>query len=676
MESTAIENKSVNHLDSRLHQLTSELQSVKDACDKTFIEAAVDAKEPIDRFLTQTETEYQQLLDDGQRLLENIKIANDHIERDRLQQNRSEYDELQCIVLNEISASDRYLHDLWQQLKSLRGIDRPQAFNVILIDLRAQLSRIVNAKNATLNTFQNEINRMHRVYVDVAAKQETNIVCLCERMNKQLNVMRDFFGGKLKSLAKILDEELTKSRAEATAAWNEMHATHDVVFVGNSKRITEKTEACADAVRKMQIELDERNRATNGQMRMEMERCQYEMVRMKTMVTLNMDKMRYGYKILNRRKMENVLRQSYEKHKIAELNDKIIGRRKELAALTDEFAIEKLRKTKHLREVQRSLAFNEKCFHERYLKNVDVLLKVWQTHEFHCKRIFDLIGAAEHRLRRELLGIEDWSPLAIKEIDLSEMKIGNDGSTAELFDATPKAGIDLSALSNGAGFIIDDSLIKLLKPYSDTDRHIITADNILKALNISDSTTISTFKEHCDLYAFCPNCPSQTVNHEPNEFAPDMEVFTLCHDAIQTLITDAIANASQSDDSNAPAYQSCPNHVAHIKTEHVKCILRNFVQWQSVEKAELPPTTNNSNRQSFHHSGFVNNEQIDNYWMQYMAIFDTRNQRLWNVFEIGLNRLFVALKKRDELRTECELLRSQNAELNYCLRNFTEKIEE
>ena len=65
---------------------------------------------------------------------------------------------------------------------------------------------------------------------------------------------------------------------------------------------------------------------------------------------------------------------------------------------------------------------------------------------------------------------------------------------------------------------------------------------------------------------------------------------------------------------------------------------------------------------------------VKNFWAQFLLAFPEDKQKLWKSLEHGLNHYLIILKEREQLDTQCEFLRRQNAELKHLLKRYLPDI--
>lgn len=676
IHSSDIEKKTYGRLDDRLAELEDAVQTQKAACGRTFIESIIDSKESVDRFLTQTDAEYHRHFEDGRRLLENIKILNDQNERDRQQANETRLRELKRMVADEVEQSNAHLDHLWAELEVLRDSQQPFMLNEALSAQKSNLTKIVQAKNATLTNFQNELDRLHKYYYDSSAKQETDIIYLCERTTKRLDLLREFFRDKVNALEHILQSKRSEEREHAAAIWTECYIENDEHFKRQTRSISEKKEVVAARLDRLKNLLEEKTRATKLRMETEMEQFQYEMRAFKSRVTLNVEKIRYGYKILKRKKIENVLIQSYEKHKISKINKTIFNLRRKMNEFMKQSQADVEKKSSNIAKISSSIKFNVNHIQVRRRINMDQFVKVWKMHEKYASNMYEKICGAQRVLYEEILGW-NWKHLTFDRFDFSKFAMPNSKNISKVEKSDFNVGFDLGALCDAGGFIVENKLMEIMKPYCKLNQAIITIENIFRALAVDDMATMWSLKMHFERFSQCPNCskacsPETTIEREDSDYrSNEMEHDFPLHHNIQTLI-DNDRRHSQFNGENVGSKlgKPCDRHMPYVKTKYVKQILRNFIQSRCNEKETISQTKDNS-AQSFRNE-FISNEQIDNHWNKYLVITDESNKRIWSTFEFGLNQMLVMLKRRKQLADECELLRRQNFELKHCLRNFSE----
>ena len=113
-------------------------------------------------------------------------------------------------------------------------------------------------------------------------------------------------------------------------------------------------------------------------------------------------------------------------------------------------------------------------------------------------------------------------------------------------------------------------------------------------------------------------------------------------------------------------------HLLDIKTTYIIAILKDFVAKHS-ENNENPKDLNLKQKimdRKYTISRNISVEDVTNYWTRFREIFSQKDEDLWDVLLIGLNKYINILKERQKIDADIEKLKQQNAELNHLLLTY------
>lgn len=293
--------------------------------------------------------------------------------------------------------------------------------------------------------------------------------------------------------------------------------------------------------------------------------------------------------------------------------------------------------------------------------------------------------------------------------------------------------IILRQIAEESDFLVEAKLQALLRPYLSGEKmNIVEVDHIFQALGIQSMRNVSTLIEHFVPYAWCTVCsmPAQEPDTlssistaKPEAHKPSMIRKTVANLAKETLNV-ANANAANEfldadlvsyiqdferanqveaftrqsfyptaamfdnlnlpgkDDPNAP-HTPCEHHRFVIEPGCVLKVFRAYAQTCLNANARTviggigasTHSTTMSDRLMCVRSSvsrLMRADDVEAFWRRFREVFTPESRRLWDSLEHGLKEYLRVLQRRDQLNTECEYLRRQNAELRHMLQPYLE----
>lgn len=280
--------------------------------------------------------------------------------------------------------------------------------------------------------------------------------------------------------------------------------------------------------------------------------------------------------------------------------------------------------------------------------------------------------------------------------------------------------IILRQITEETDFLVEAKLMKLLRPYlQPVQSNIVQVDHIFQALGIESMRDVSTLIKHFVPYAWCTVCSMENMEtdtttnasgrttrttsiarkssarqtrstNDTNDFvdadlAAYIEDFERANEA-DTYTRKSFYPSSALPDGHMvtddrPPITPCDRHTLAIQTG---CVLKVFRQYARAclnanTKAvvggigERTQATSMAARLVCERSTvsrMIDGDDVQLFWQRYRDVFTVERQRLWESLESGLKEYLRVLQRREQLNTECEFLRRQNAELRHMLQPY------
>lgn len=270
--------------------------------------------------------------------------------------------------------------------------------------------------------------------------------------------------------------------------WKELYKRRDQDEKNNGEQQSEDYWSFVENLSILNRDFQESYRSTTIKLENDCDELQREFERIKSDAVMNRERLDYNYQILKKREDENLIIRSQQKRRINKLQDCVnsLQTRNNIYYKTTMDKITKL--TAEIKKInQNILDIEHKADHMAKVNNLK-FKQVWimnkQRAETLIKKIFDI----DKVLYEQQLGIE-WEPIKYKLpfIDLEiDKEIENNENKQIMHDEQNKNNLQyqkitkqiFQLIADKTGFLIEDNLNLILKPYIKKERRLIEIDNI------------------------------------------------------------------------------------------------------------------------------------------------------------------------------------------------------
>lgn len=264
-----------------------------------------------------------ELLRDGLELISNVKIANDQREVER----RNDETDIRSNLLTDLNKeSDEALQKMnkitfkWTELKTLK---EPMGLYEGLQYQRQRINELMQQKDEVIVELREAIiNSEERFQID-QKKQTSDISCLVERIDLQVDVMKRAYREHLRKLQDTIDDEKRLFMNTNTKKWQKLYDKRADYELNNLKANFHQTEFHESEIACIMLEHEELTRSTKIKLESDNATLQIELENVKAEVMLNSEKLAYNYRILQKRSDENIIIRNQQKRRLCKLQEVI-----------------------------------------------------------------------------------------------------------------------------------------------------------------------------------------------------------------------------------------------------------------------------------------------------------------------------------------------------------------
>lgn len=682
-------------LDERRKLVREEYKMRMKAAPKTLVQKTEEKKDPIERQLEDSDRKLKDLIEFGQELVTNVKVANERrelmrrdyeSERSRILSKDLEKESIESMArFNEIASK-------WSELEEFK---EPMALFEHLEEQKQKVAALMASKDSLIEQCQKEIDRINAKYYADQMVQANDVRCLVERIDRQIEIIKMAYTSHLNILENTISEERETIALSETNKWNKFY--DDMAESEKTKfdLAKQKEEFYRAEVARIAAVQEELTCSTRIRLEKEAEMLEWELRNVRNTVLINSEKLDYNYQVLQKRNEENIVISNQQKRRLAKLNENIAALKVKISAINKQHETKLKRfllEIKKLHESISDLELKAQQFRSNNKRKFDL---VWEINFKELKDLLTKIFEVDRILYEQQLAVP-WSMPDIDWTDINEMtKASNntilkaarkkqtttDSPTRMCDDLLEKGLVRniLRKIADRAGFLIEHKLLKILEPYSENEKCIVRLDNIFIALRVDNVKMISKLTECFLPYAFCPNCPDGLSKEAMYDFyrigrefedmvAPDEDFNEISEEENSSKNIKEQEQSGKCYNKLKASHPNCKNHYLVVEPVFVLMALNEFtkkqLQQQMYYKKFLEENELLSKTIPF------DEETIKSFWSKFNNYFPKEKRKLWMTLEHGLNHYVEVLKQRTKLDHECTFLRRQNMELKHLLQKF------
>uniref|UniRef100_A0A336LPQ8 CSON010850 protein n=1 Tax=Culicoides sonorensis TaxID=179676 RepID=A0A336LPQ8_CULSO len=708
-------------LDARSQKMVESFAKKREVIPDVITEEYDEDKKGIERRLEDSDKTLSELLRDGTELITNIRIANDKREVDRRIKEAELREELLEKLQNESTEARNKLEAITIRWSEIESIKDPMGMYEALETQKKRIKELMDQKDEIIQECRKELDAADIRYVQDQEKQNSDIQCLVERIDNQIEVMKRAYKEHLELLQETITHERDELRKHANKKWDEMYANRESNEELKLRKEKDKREVQTKEIEDLQLEHEEITRATRIRLELDNQALEIELQKTKANVLLNSEKLDYNYQVLRKREDENILIRNQQKRRLGRLYDTIANLRKKIRDKTaaSNHEIEKL--TSEVVKLHAGILDLEKKASLFTETNDKKYQNVWQMNYEECLSQLDKVLQIDKTLTEQQLGMEWQEP----EMDLYRLEdlpsyknaiktikeeMENPTETKTITVVTRRESLTndhtqkllkqiLKKITDKTDFLVEEKVFELLKPYTEEEKTLVCLDNVFNALGIQKVDDINSLKNYFLPYVVCQECANQEeecretssrLSSLIEEEEEDASTSTASHEQKLQIVkydpdgqrfddTTTHFDSETGDDQCDPKIQKIKQciyngHTILIDSTDVLEVLKEFVQVHISASDELKTTTTTIEDKSPQVKSTVSRllspNDVQQFWKRFDNVFSPEKEKVWQSLEYGLSQYLKVLKEREELDNECEFLRNQNAELKHLMQKF------
>lgn len=287
--------------------------------------------------LATTNEQLKDLLCDGQELITNIKLANDRRENGRKQQEEKQRAQLMSDLQNECDEATNKLNIIKSRWFDLVEITNPMELNERLQCQNERIKNLMQQKDAIITELQDALNKGNERYNIDQVKQGADIQCLIERIDEQIEVMKNVYLEHLELLHQSIDSERRTFKTFHSNEWQELFDERTAMEQQNINELIERNENYYAEIAAIQLQHEEINRDMRIKLDRDNDLVQQKLQDAKAEINLNTEQLNYNYYVLQKRAAENIILRNKQKNRLIKMRACIAMMRKNI---TDTKAIQ------------------------------------------------------------------------------------------------------------------------------------------------------------------------------------------------------------------------------------------------------------------------------------------------------------------------------------------------
>lgn len=505
----------------------------KDEMPKLVTEVYDDDKIGIEKQLESSDKVISELVQNGNDLISNIRLANDRREVQRRIKEAELRDVLLSDLQNESQVSAARFEEITTKWSDIESVMDPMEIHENLDLQKSRIGALMEQKMTIINECRDELNAADTRYIKDLDKHDTDICCLVERIDKQMEVMKRTYREHLDILEKTIEDERKILQVITTKKWESMYEKRAANEEMKMRREAEKSEYYGNEIKRIQLEHEELIRATKIRLENDNQALEIEVQKLKRNIMLNSEKLDYNFQVLKKREDENVMVRNQQKRRLSKLADTIVSLKRKLKEAKSTCIVETKKFTADIMKLHGKILDLERKSDLFAEQNNKKYLTVWDINYEECEKSLEQVLKIDKMLWEQQLGLEWENPNInlVKREDLESFKAAQQkiNGVKESIVNEAKALVPVSfekpertrdqelmeqklmriifrAIADNSGFLIESKLKNLLMPYTRTEQTLVNLDAVFNALGIYKIEEIDYIKNYFVPFTKCTKC--------------------------------------------------------------------------------------------------------------------------------------------------------------------------
>ncbi|XP_057325450.1 dynein regulatory complex protein 1 isoform X2 [Microplitis mediator] len=523
----------------RRMRIQKRLEKIKKQDNKE--DKELDAKTETEKQIDASAELMQKLVDEGDEVISNVRIANEARELHRQEQDFA----IRKILLEKLESEladslDKYdeINSKWSEL--LDSKDPLDIYDGIQSQ-NNKCQQVLAQKDVIIVELKNALENADIKFSDDLKNQDEDIDILIDRIDTQINIICKAYRRELVLIEDALKNERSKILEDVTKKWDALYKERQDNEIRGVERRREIMREYENEMNRVLIEHQEQYRAQKIWLETECQKLQQDVENMKALCMINLEKLNYSYTVLKKRQDENAIIKNQQKRRINKLQDIITELKKNYAELENStrLKIEKLQD--QIIKTQKSIEeLQSKSNHFTHV-NDRQFMQIWEMNTRNADKLLDQIFKVDKIVYEQMLGLE-WEPpeeSLLKKEDLPSyqeaMRIINKSNNEQdsmiklcqlkKKDTSPERvnlerkllNYIMKMISDQTGFLIEDKVHELLKIHTQKAQIVIKLDHVFQALNITSEEQIHLLINFFLPYSYCSICSEDKTTESSDE---------------------------------------------------------------------------------------------------------------------------------------------------------------
>lgn len=586
---------------------------------------------------------------DGLELITNVPRAIDTREQARLADDLADRDQLLAAMRTESTEAVRKVAAINARWSQLDDFKEPMGLHDALGAQKQRIAELMAQKDAMIEQLNEAVRAADRRYEADQLTQSGDIATLVDRIDSQVEVMREAYRQHLELLQRTVDTERAQFKRCEAQRWHALYADRDAAELAAMQRTAAVYEGHERELAAVTTAHRELNRATRIRLERDNDALQVQLQAAKADVLLNTEKLTYNHKVLQQRSEENVIVKAQQKRRLNRLHEVVAGLRSRLDVAVQQGGAEASRLTAEVGKLYANVMELDTKSVAIRTAQAQKYEAVWAVHEAECIQLLREFERIDRCINVEHLG----QPL---EVDRpTDRLIANKLKPSCKFPKTASRSASARTSVSGSDSTtqpvrsMDAQVVELILKkiathtewlqdsalFSDSlhfgmDDDVATArlvriDHVFNALALTSAEHVQAVMKHFSASVFCVRCQAR----------PD-GVF-----------------AGQDNDTNKadPVSQHCDRHQYVIEESQVIPTLRTYVERfyqqqfgeekNSSDKRPKTAVADDGNKQQ------LNPKEVEQFWQGFVNAVPAHRDRLWSALEAGMSKYLQVITDYD-----------------------------
>lgn len=284
----------------------------------------------IEKRLSMTNTQLNDLLSDGQELITNVRLANERREASRRCDEEKNRAQLLANLEHELDEAINKSHVIKSHWSEMIEINDPMELNDRLLCQNERIQMLMQQKDEIIAELQTALDKANERYNIDQIKQEADIQCLIERIDEQIEVMKTIYLEHLELLHQSIDCQRQTFKQFHSNEWHNLYDKRNGHKNKNLNDMLDRNEEYFQEIASIQLQYEEMNRKTRIKLDRENDMVQLKLQHVKADIDLNTEQLNYNYYVLQKRATENIIVRNKQKSRLNKMRAGVTAMRKKI----------------------------------------------------------------------------------------------------------------------------------------------------------------------------------------------------------------------------------------------------------------------------------------------------------------------------------------------------------